>query len=107
MSSIQIPNHTAFGGMTNRVVASLINNNTNMARLKEAIATASSGFEGTPGTQFEGMNNNFGITADPENPGKKGTEYSYAMDSLATAWNTFWETAQPYLAALDNGQMSM
>jgi hypothetical protein len=107
MATIQISNNTAFGGMTNRTIASLISNQTSMERIKDAITTASSGYEGVPGTQFEDPQGLFGITADPANPGQKGTDYSYAMSELANAWASFWTAAQPYIEQLDNGMYSM
>lgn len=106
------PGYT-FGVLTNRLVSGLINGNTQLSRLQEAIATASSGYTGTPGTEFEvttttigvaSGNNLFGVVADPENPGQKGTEYSYAVGRLHELWATFWSEAQPYVEQLDNGQ---
>lgn len=81
-------------------------------RLSEGIATASSGYEGVPGTQFEapsgsaamlpGSSNNFGIVPS-DTPGEQGESYRYAVDALKAEWDTFWGAAQPYIAALDNG----
>jgi hypothetical protein len=107
MSTIQISNQTPFGGMTNRMVASILSNNTSMLRLKEAIATANAGYEGVAGVQFEDPQGLFGVKADPSAPGVRGSDYAYAMDSLSAVWATFWEAAQPYLKQLDNGSMSM
>jgi hypothetical protein len=47
--------------------------------------------------------NNFGIQADPANPGANGEAYSYAVGQLAAAWATFWDAARPYIEQLDNG----
>jgi hypothetical protein len=98
-----------FGQMTNRMIGNLISGNTQMARLKDAIATASSGFEGTDGTQFETgpVQNLFGVIADMNNPGAQGLNYQYAIEQLAVAWETFWTAAQPYIEQLDNGQQGM
>lgn len=104
-----------FGAQTNMAIGRLIAANTNMVRVAEAIATASAGFTGTPGTQFETGNvdpannvpNLFGIQADPDAPGEQGAAYRYAMEQLAAAWQSFWTAAAPYVEALDNGQMTM
>src|SRR5215831_14375806 len=104
-----------FGMMTNRMISGLISANTSMERLADAIATASSGFDGTPGTQFEisanamppTAPNLFGVLADSATPGAKGSDYSYAMNQLNAAWKTFWTAAQPFVEQLDNGNPSM
>jgi hypothetical protein len=107
MATTQISNQTSFGGMTNRMTAQMISTNTAMRRLQEAIATASSAYEGTPGTEFEDQGGLFGVVPDPANPGGKGTDYAYAVNQLAAVWATFWDAATPYLEQLDNGAMAM
>jgi hypothetical protein len=107
MATTQISNQTPFGGMTNRLTAQIISANTAMRRLQEAIATASSGYTGVDGTQFEGPAGLFGVVADPETPGQKGTDYAYAVNQLAATWATFWDAATPYLEQIDNGSMAM
>lgn len=115
MAALIISNFASFGSMTNQTTARLNSLNTTIARLKDAIATASSGYEGIPGTQFEtpmaGANmaggNNFGVQAEPDIPGKAGTDYAYAMNNLAVAWENFWITASPYIDQLDNGTGGM
>jgi hypothetical protein len=109
-----------FGQMTTQLVSRLIAANTQMVRLAEAIATASSGYEGTPGTQFEAPSGNvatpagtapgtnlFGVIPDPAELGRNGTDYAYAVNSLEAAWQTFWTAAEPYVNQLDNGGNSM
>jgi len=117
MAALIIPSSTSFGGLTNTTVGRLLQINTSMERLKDAIATASAGYAGTPGTQFEAammmsgpgaMNtyagpNNFGVQADPAEAGKNGTDYAYAVNVLASAWATFWTAAEPSINQLDNG----
>jgi hypothetical protein len=112
MASLIISNSTTFGGMTNQVVGRTMSLGANITRLQEAIATASSGYEGTPGTEFEtpppNLNsapvpNNFGVQADPDNVGANGQAYAYAVGQLKAQWDTFWAAAEPYIAALDNG----
>jgi hypothetical protein len=114
MAALIIPNGTTFGGMTNQMVSRFAGLDSTIKRLAEAIATASAGFEGTPGTQFEApvpstplgvpmQVNNFGITPDPDHPGQKGEQYSYAIGRLHEEWETFWTAAEPFIAALDNG----
>ena len=53
MAALIIPSSTSFGGLTNQTVSRLIQINTSMERLKDAIATASAGYTGVAGTQFE------------------------------------------------------
>jgi hypothetical protein len=105
-----------FGSMTTATVSRLIATHTQMGRLRDAIATASSGYAGTPGTQFEvpaaGMmpgatTNLFGVVPDPAEPGKNGTDFAYAVNSLEAAWATFWVAAEPFIEQLDNGGTSM
>lgn len=103
MATTIISNQTPFGSMTNRVTGQALSLNNNINRLGEAIATASAGYDGTPGTQFEGAGNLFGVQANPNSPGANGIAYQYAVDELRNAWETFWTTALPYLKQLDNG----
>ena len=114
MAAIIIPNTTNFGAMTNQVVGRLASLDTTIKRLSEGIATASAGYEGVPGTQFEapsggmmmpGGQNNFGILPS-DTPGEQGESYRYAVDALKAQWDTFWAAAQPYIAQLDNGSAS-
>lgn len=102
----------AFGQLTNRLISGLVTGNMTMRRLNEAIATASSGYDGTQGTQFEisatgtGVlvgSNLFGVVADPDMPGQKGSDYSYAVGRLHELWTTFWAEAEQYVDQLDNG----
>jgi hypothetical protein len=105
-----------FGSMTTQTVSRLIATHTQIGRLRDAIATASSGYAGTPGTQFEtpsgGMpgaqgTNLFGVVPDPTEPGRNGTDYAYAVNSLEAAWAAFWTAAEPFIEQLDNGGTSM
>jgi hypothetical protein len=113
MAEIIISNGASFGNLTNQMTARLISLNSTIPRLKDAIATASAGYEGVPGTQFEqpvnglnsGMPNNFGVQPDPTTPGKKGSDYSYAVNVLSDAWAAFWQQAQASIEQLDNGTM--
>lgn len=113
MAALIIPNSTNFGSMTNQMVSRIASLDSTIKRLSEAIATASAGFTGTPGTQFEApiptgtpgpfVQNNFGIVPNPDDPGKQGTDYAYAVGRLHEQWATFWAAAEPFVAALDNG----
>lgn len=127
MSAIVISNGGAFGAMTNQVVARIVALNTSIGRLSDAIATASSGYEGIAGTEFEigGKSNSasaplpvrgpvmpsapstapslWGVYADPDVPGKQGQAYSYAVGQLQLEWQKFWAEAERYIQALDNG----
>lgn len=113
-STIYAQGNYPFGQMTNQLVGRLIGGNSQMVRLQDAIATASSGYGGVPGTEFEAPvtgnqgplgnpSNLFGVVPVADEPGKAGTDYAYAVNSLATAWATFWATAEPYIEQLDNG----
>jgi hypothetical protein len=112
MAALVIPNMTPFGSMTNQTTSRLLTLNTTIERLKDAIATASAGYTGTPGTEFEaapmGSNmmtapNNFGVQPDPETPGKNGTDYAYAVGVLTEQWALFWAAAEASINQLDNG----
>lgn len=102
MTATVISNAAPFGALTNDTVAALFDVGEAMARLNSAVATAASGFDGTPGTEYED-GTNFGVAADPAEPGAKGSDYAYAVAQLATAWDTFWAAAKPYVEQLDNG----
>jgi len=112
MAALIIPNNTTFGSMTNQTVSNLLKMSTTMARLKDALATASAGYEGVAGTQYEAatmsMNtpftqNNFGIVPKVDAAGANGTDYEYAVNTLATHWDTFWAAAEAAISQLDNG----
>jgi hypothetical protein len=105
-----------FGNMTTQTVSRLIATHTQIGRLRDAIATASAGYTGIAGTQFEALpatgnpnaaTNLFGVVPDPAEPGRNGTDYAYAMNSLEAAWQTFWTAAEPFIEQLDNGGTSM
>ena len=102
MTATVISNVAPFGAMTNSLTASVYTVADAIERLNSAVATASSGYSGTPGTEFED-GTNFGVSADPNEPGAKGNDYSYAIGQLHAAWATFWTSAEPYVTQLDNG----
>lgn len=102
MTATVINNATPFGAATNSMIAGMYTVSEAVARLQAAVATAASGYDGVPGTEYED-GSNFGVAADPDTPGAKGSDYAYAVDQLATAWNTFWTSARPYIQQLDNG----
>jgi len=102
MSALIISNTPPFGAMTNGAVADLHALNDAVARLSAAVATAASGFDGTPGTEYE-TDSNFGVLPDATEPGKSGTDYAYAVNQLQSAWDTFWTAAKPSIEQLDNG----
>jgi hypothetical protein len=103
MTATIISNTPPFGAMTNKTVAGLHSVNEAIVRLQDAVATAAAGFDGTPGTEYEGPETNFGVVSDPASPGTKGSDYAYAVDSLANAWRSFWTTALPFVEQIDNG----
>lgn len=117
MTSLVIPNQTTFGQMTNSVVSRLAGLNTTVLRLNEAVTTASAGYAGTPGTEFEaatmGMGmaqaNNFGVQPDPNpaNAGVNGVAYADAVTQLTAQWAAFWAAAAPFIRTLDNGMAAM
>lgn len=109
MTTTIISNSASYGGMTNQAIAKLISLQTTLQRLADAIATASSGYEGTAGTEFESggaQNNLFGVQPS-ETPGEQGAAYKYAMEALNGEWAKFWTAAEPYIEQLDNGTYSM
>jgi hypothetical protein len=105
MASIIVSNTPPFGQMSNQTIADLHTIDQAMARLAAAVATAQSGWTGTPGAEFEGSNNNFGVVAS-ETPGEQGSAFAYALGNLTTEWATFWTTAKPSIDAIDNGVRS-
>ena len=102
MTATIISNTPPFGAMTNKTVAGPHTANEAVTRLKEAVATAASGYEGTPGTEYEGPATNFGVVPS-DTPGEQGSAYAYAVGQLATAWATFWTAALPSIEQIDNG----
>ena len=113
MATLVISQGASFGQMTNSIVQRMVSLNSSLPRLQEGIATASSGYTGLPGTEFEIGNtapsipygpNLFGVQADPDNPGKNGQAYAYAVGQLQIEWQKFWTAAAAYINALDNGQ---
>jgi len=102
MSALIISNTPPFGAMTNQSIAELHELNDAIARLSAAVATAASGYDGVPGTEYE-TDSNFGVLADATTPGKNGTDYAYAVGQLQSAWDTFWTAAKPSIEQLDNG----
>lgn len=101
----------SYGMMTNQTIARLLACQANLERLKDAITTASAGYTGTPGTEFElvpimaaepGMPNLFGIQPSAT-AGEQGAAYKYAMSRLSEEWAKFWAVAEPFVNQLDNG----
>lgn len=102
MTATIISNAAPFGALTNDMIAAIYEVTEVMDRLRAAVATAASGYDGVPGTEYED-GTNFGVAADPTTPGAKGSDYAYAIDQLATQWQTFWTAAKPSIEQLDNG----
>jgi hypothetical protein len=90
--------------MSNEAVASLHSVNEQITRLQAAVAAAASGFGGTAGTEYEG-GSNFGVTPSAT-PGAQGLAYAFAVNTLATAWATFYAAQVASINALDNGVSS-
>jgi hypothetical protein len=113
MTTTIISSGVAYGQMTNQAIGKLINLQTVLTRLQDAITTASAGYAGVPGTEFEftgagftgAMPNLFGVQAS-ETPGEQGSAYSYAMGRLHEEWAKFWTLAEPFIEQLDNGSYS-
>jgi len=87
MTATIISNTPPFGLMTNDMVANLHTVNEQMTRLQEAVATAASGYGGTAGTEYEGNATNFGVLASAT-PGEQGSNYAFALNTLANDWVT-------------------
>lgn len=111
MPTTVISTTASYGAMTNQTISRLIGLNASLERLSDAIATASSDYEGVPGTQFETSTtlgtapNLFGVSPSAE-PGEAGTSYAYAMGRLHEEWEKFWALAEPFIEQLDNGSTS-
>jgi hypothetical protein len=111
VSTTIISNTVAFGAMSNQAIGRLISLRATLERLQGAIATASAGYAGAPGTEFEASSamgapiNLFGVQPS-ETPGEQGSAYSYAMGRLNEEWATFWAAAEPFIEQLDNGSAS-
>jgi hypothetical protein len=105
MTATIISNTPPFGLMTNEMVANLHTVNEQMTRLQEAVATAASGYGGTAGTEYEGNSTNFGVLASAT-PGEQGSNYAFALNTLANDWVTFWTAAVASIQQLDNGVTS-
>ena len=112
MSTTVISNVVPFGQMTNATISRLAMLNKTIPRLQSAIATASIGFTGIPGTQFEATPsisvpgpgaNLFGVQPDPDQEGAQGLAYEFAVGRLAEIWDRFWTDAEPFIRQLDNG----
>lgn len=99
--SIIVSNAAPFGAMSNEMVAGLHTVNEQMQRLQAAVAAAASGFGGTAGTEYEG-GSNFGVTPNAT-PGAQGLAYAFAVNTLTTAWATFYAAQVASINALDNG----
>ena len=110
MTTTIISNYVSYGQMTNSMVSKLIALQTIVERLGDAVATASTGYTGVPGTQFEGSpmggpgstQNLFGVQPSAT-PGEQGEAYSYALGRIHEEWGKFWALAEPYIEQLDNG----
>lgn len=101
----------SFGQTTALNVSKLLALQSSMERLHDAIATASAGYAGTPGTEFEvsatpGVPNLFGVVPSMT-PGEQGAAFRFAADSLYAQWQTFWAAAEPFINQLDNGQVAL
>jgi len=92
-----------FGLLTNQSIAAFHRANQAITRLQTAVAAAASGYTGIDGTQYEGNGNNFGVVADPNNPGAQGKAYAYAVNLIAEKWATFWSEAGSAIETIDNG----
>jgi hypothetical protein len=122
-----------FGVLTNKIVAGLLDVQTQLTRLSEAVDTAADGYTGTPGVEYEVQYTTPATSvrmppsdkttllqavpipfsqSNPQTlfgvqpsatPGEQGLVYQDAINQLNTAWATFWSIAQPYLKQLDNG----
>lgn len=114
MTTTIISNTVSYGQMTNQSVSKLIALQTMLERLQDAITTASAGYEGEPGTEFEAPTNAlapavpnlFGVQPSAT-PGEQGAAYKYAVGRLHEEWAKFWEVAEPFVEQLDNGTTSL
>lgn len=102
MPSIVFQGLQPFAQLANISVAQLFALNSSLARLQAAVDTASQGYAGTAGTEYEGPTSAFGIVAG-ETPGAQGQAFASAVATIVQNWNTFWTAAQGAIDAIDNG----
>lgn len=111
MTTTVISNQQPYGQLTNQTISRLIQLQVNVERLGDAVKTASAGYTGTPGTEFEAVptgtfpppNPNLFSVQPSTTPGEQGAAYKYAIGRLQEEWAKFWEVAQPFIEQLDNG----
>jgi hypothetical protein len=113
MTTLVISANAPYGQMTSQMISKIMQVQAQMERLHDAIATASSGYTGTDGTQFEQSvtptqpfsQNLFGVMPGAV-AGTEGVNYRFAVDSLYDQWKLFWAAAEPFVNQLDNGQQA-
>jgi hypothetical protein len=101
MTSVVVSNATPFGQMSNTMVENFWAIDQAITRLQAAIASASSGFAGTAGTEYE-TGSPFGVVQS-STPGAQGAAWAYAVNVLAGNWATFRAVAIASIDAIDNG----
>lgn len=101
MAAVVINGATPFGAMSNEMIENIWAVDQAITRLAAAVATAASGYGGTPGTEYE-TGSNFGVVPTTT-PGDQGAAYAYATNVLAGQWDTFKAAALASIEQLDNG----
>lgn len=101
MTSVVVNGATPFGGMSNSMIENIWAVDQAITRLSAAVSTAAAGYGGTPGTEYE-TGTNFGV-APSSTPGAKGSDFAFAMQTLANQWTTFRAAALGAIEQLDNG----
>lgn len=101
MTAVVINGATPFGGMSNQMIENIWAVDESMTRLAAAVAVAASGYGGTAGTEYE-TGTNFGVVPNAT-PGSKGSDFAFAMNTLAGQWTTFKAAALSAIEQLDNG----
>lgn len=101
MTSVVVNGATPFGGMSNQMVENIWAVDEAITRLSAAVSVAASGYGGTAGTEYE-TGTNFGVVPNAT-PGSKGSDFAFAIATLANDWATFRTAALGAIEQLDNG----
>jgi hypothetical protein len=92
--------NTPFGQISNQIPKTIYFLDDYINRLSNAVSVAEAGYSGIAGAEFE--NSTFGVQQSGAT-GAKGSDWSFAVGTLATAWATFMSGASGAINTLDNG----
>lgn len=101
MTAVVVNGATPFGGMSNTMIENIWSVDQAITRLSAAVAVAATGYDGTPGTEYE-TGTNFGVVPNAT-PGAKGADFAFSVTTLFNQWTTFRAAALGAIEQLDNG----